>query len=108
MGAKAKPATQTKTRLPIRDGAALLFAMTFPSLMSWIEFWLIPKNETEENALLNKVFGLGKVIQFAFPLVLVALTAPKELRPRRPHTRGMRLSIAFGLLVAVSACALYF
>jgi membrane protease YdiL (CAAX protease family) len=101
-------ATQPRMRLRKSDVAALLFAMSFPSLMSWIEFWLIPKNETEESALLNKVFGLGKIIQFAFPLVYVAVTAPKDLRPRRPHTHGMILSTAFGFLVAVGACVLYF
>ncbi len=90
------------------DVPALLFAMTFPSLMSWIEFWVLPGGGTEPSPILHKVFALGKVIQFCFPLVYVKLFMPKELKPSWPHLRGMGPAIGFGVLVGVGTFALYF
>ena len=88
-----------------RDGLALLFAMTFPSFMSWIEFWVLPGLSEESGPAFHQVFSLGKVVQFTFPLFYVGLVAPGELRPTRPHLRGMGLAIGFGLLVAAGSTA---
>ena len=91
-----------------RDGLALLFAVSFPSVMSWIEFWILPNHSAGEGPDLHLVFALGKVVQFAFPLVYVFIVARGELKPSRPHLRGMGLAIGFGLLVMLGTFALYF
>src|SRR4029077_10888517 len=91
-----------------RDSLALLVAMTFPSLMSWIEFWLLPGGGQRHGLALGAVFGLGKVVQFAIPLVYVWWVAPAELKPARPHARGMGLAIGFALILAAGMFGLYF
>jgi uncharacterized protein len=99
----------TETILPRRrDGLALVFAMVFPSLMSWIEFWVLPGGGQSHDSALGVVFGLGKVVQFTFPMVYVWLVAPGELQVARPHTRGMGLAVGFALVVAAGVFALYF
>src|SRR5262245_30597775 len=90
------------------DVVALVFTMCFPSLMSWIEFWVLPGVAVGDGPALHKVFALGKLIQFVFPVAYVWFVARWELRPARPHLRGMGLGIAFGLLVAAGTFALYF
>src|SRR5207245_7858974 len=82
--------------------------MTFPSLMSWIEFWLLPGLEQGHGPGLAMVFALGKAVQFSFPLVYVWLGAPEELKLARPHARGLGLAIAFGLFIAAGMLGIYF
>src|SRR5436305_13685717 len=91
-----------------RDTLALLFTMTFPSIMSWIEFWVLPGEGSEKNAALSQVFALGKIVQFSFPVVYAWSFARSELRPARPHLRGMGLALGFGLVVVAGTFALYF
>src|SRR5206468_719454 len=90
------------------DAFALLFTMVFPSFMSWIEFWVLPAETADYGPELRHVFALGKIIQFAFPFIYILLTARGELRPARPHVRGMALGIAFGLAIMGGTLALYF
>jgi membrane protease YdiL (CAAX protease family) len=90
-----------------RDGLALAFAMTFPSLMSWIEFWVLPGEQRPSGGALAVVFGAGKVVQFAFPLLYTWWTEPQELRLRRPHGRGLGLAIGFSVIFAVGLFVVY-
>jgi membrane protease YdiL (CAAX protease family) len=96
-------------RTPWRgDGLALLVAMTFPSLMSWIEFWDLPGAAEGRNPALGVVFGLGKLAQFAFPWIYVWWVEPGELQPPRPHLRGIGVGVCFALVVAAGTFGLYF
>lgn len=90
------------------EWAALLFAMTFPSLMSWLEFWVLPHQDPHTGVNLPLVFAGGKLLQFAFPLLYLVLVAPRELRPARPSAAGLGYALAFALVVAVGVGALYF
>ena len=91
-----------------RDVLALLCAMTFPSLMSWIEFWLLPGVEQGHGRSLGIVFALGKVVQFAFPLVYVWMVEPEALSLAKPHTRGLGLAIGFAMVIVAGMCGVYF
>ena len=93
---------------PRRDVLALVFAMTFPSLMSWIEFWVLPGASDEASSNLGPIFALGKIVQFTFPLLYVWYVERRALQVERPHLRGMGLAVAFGLCVAAGAFILYF
>jgi membrane protease YdiL (CAAX protease family) len=48
------------------------------------------------------------VIQFAFPVLYLALVDPHRLRPSRPNFGGLALGLAFGLAVAGAILLLYF
>jgi membrane protease YdiL (CAAX protease family) len=92
----------------MRDALALTWAMIFPSVMTWAYFVAAPGLGTEQNLAVWVAYGAGKVIQFAFPAVFVALTDPSSLRPRLPTWQGVLAGVAFGLLVGLAAMALYY
>jgi membrane protease YdiL (CAAX protease family) len=89
------------------DWAALLFAMTFPSVMSFIEFVILP-GAGEHDPSLRWAFGSGKVVQFLFPIVFVWLFARQRLCPERFNCRGLGRGIGFAALVGGGALLLYF
>jgi membrane protease YdiL (CAAX protease family) len=53
-------------------------------------------------------YGIGKVIQFAFPLFFVLLIRKECLQFRGLDTSGLVLAVGFGLLVAGAMLGLYF
>jgi uncharacterized protein len=85
---------------------ALLFAMALPSVMTWLEFILLPGQE--DNSVLPLVFATGKVVQFGFPLLYVLCFERGRLRPTRPTSSGLWLGTAFGLVVGAGIIGLYF
>jgi membrane protease YdiL (CAAX protease family) len=93
---------------PLRDGAALAFALLFPLLMAWVYFVAVPAAAQQGNPILVAAYGAGKLIQFLFPALYVGLFARSCLRPGRPTTRGLGLGVAFAVLVAVAMFVLYF
>src|SRR5262245_54727663 len=95
------------------DMIALIVAMGFPSLMSWLEFRVLPSGTAaggEHNPALQSAFALGKALQFALPLMYVnravwrgrPITWPGSFR-----RDGLWLGIVFGLVVAAGTLALY-
>jgi membrane protease YdiL (CAAX protease family) len=89
------------------DIAGLVFAMTFPSVMSWVEFMVLPEGH-ERNLGLQITFGMGKLVQFSFPLVFVWLCHRDQFAIHKPSARGLKLGAAFGLVVGAGALILYF
>jgi uncharacterized protein len=90
-----------------RDALALLFAMGMPSLLTWLEFTVLPGGHVEGSPVVLTTFAAGKVLQFAFPLLYVWWFEPAEIRLVRPTTRGLALGAAFGLVVGAAAILLY-
>ncbi|MFT5299292.1 MAG: membrane protease YdiL (CAAX protease family) [Mariniblastus sp.] len=102
-----------------RDVAAICFAMAFPTLVTLVYFqWL-----KDADALFQQIaFGIGKCIQFGFPIVWIWLwhrsrlkrTVTPELKSgstlEMPSSQStdIGLAVGFGLLVAVSMFAIYF
>jgi membrane protease YdiL (CAAX protease family) len=95
-------------RSKLLDGIALLFAMSFPSAMSWVEFMILPGSGHERNLGLQVTFWAGKLIQFSFPLVYMWLCHRDQLAIRKPSARGLELGALFGLVVGAGALILYF
>jgi membrane protease YdiL (CAAX protease family) len=83
---------------------ALVFAMVFPSVLTWAYFVLLAGQPT---TIPQAVYAGGKLIQFAFPLVWVVAVQRKPLRLTRPRGEGIFAGLAFGVLVLVAMLALY-
>jgi membrane protease YdiL (CAAX protease family) len=87
-----------------KDWAALVFAMTFPTVMAWFYFVGVAAGKNTSSAqgpnpALQVSFALGKCVQFAFPLVFLWLFDRKSLKRSAPSWRGLVLGLGFGLLV---------
>jgi membrane protease YdiL (CAAX protease family) len=92
----------------ISDAVVLVVAMAYPSVMTWLEFIVLPGGGQHDNPVLFCVFAAGKAAQFGLPLVYVWLREPGSVRPSRPTARGLRLGTAFGLVVGAGIIGLYF
>lgn len=94
---------------PANPWPVLLFCMTLPTLMTWVETqWILPTPPEDRAPLTRYLFLFGKLAQFVTPLLFVALTEPHRLRLTRPSGSGMLAGLLFGLVVAAGAFALYF
>jgi uncharacterized protein len=90
-----------------RDAAALAFAMTFPTLMSWVYFVALAGEAGKPNPAVAAAFAAGKALQFSFPLLYVWWFDRAALRLGGPTARGLGLGLLFGLLVSLGMFALY-
>jgi membrane protease YdiL (CAAX protease family) len=95
-------------RAPLRDGLALTFASLFPLLMAWLYFVVLADADPGRNVWLFRLYAIGKLIQFPFPLVYVFLFERGHHALKRPSLRGLWTGIAFGLLVDAAMIALYY
>jgi len=88
--------------------AALLFAMTFPSFMSWLEFMVLTGDGQELQAGLRSVFAVGKIIQFFLPVACLLWLEGGRIQVRKPTFHGLGLAVGFAVLVAGGAFLLYY
>jgi membrane protease YdiL (CAAX protease family) len=91
-----------------RDALALAVAMAYPSIMTWLEFKVLPGGREQESPTLLAVFAAGKIVQFALPLLYVWWFEPGCIRLAWPTSRGLRLGASFGLVVGAGSLVLYF
>lgn len=83
----------------LRDRLILLFALFFPTLLTWAYFvW----GKGLDPSISKFIFGVGKTIQFAFPALITAFVLKERCWPRRFNTRGLLVGGAFGLVVALT------
>jgi membrane protease YdiL (CAAX protease family) len=93
-----------------RDGAALMFAMVFPTVMAWWYFVSLTSGgpvTSGGNPLMIAAYALGKVVQFGFPLAYVWSFDRQRLGLAAPSLRGLASGLAFGAVVATGMFALY-
>ena len=96
---------------PGRDIPATAFALTFPLVLTWVYLVVFGSSgdgPVEASWPVRISYGVGKSIQFGFPLLYVWLFDPARLRPSRPTAEGMALGLGFGLLVAFAMMGVYF
>jgi membrane protease YdiL (CAAX protease family) len=86
---------------------AMLFAMAFPSVAAWCYFLALAGTGTEVNRAQRLAYVGGKVVQFSFPVVFLALGGGPWHRPLRPRRAGLGLGLAFGLLVGALMLGVY-
>lgn len=82
--------------------------MVFPSLMAWLYFVVLAVEGEGANPALLGAFGIGKFVQFAFPVVYVWWFERERLRPALPTRQGLRLALLFGVGIAAAILTLYF
>jgi membrane protease YdiL (CAAX protease family) len=101
--------SEITSRASLRDAWALVVAMVFPTIMAWTYFIALaqPVGRGEANPAIQAAYGLGKVAQFAFPIVYLGLFEPGSLRLRWPSARGLALGVGFGLLVGAAMIVAY-
>jgi membrane protease YdiL (CAAX protease family) len=103
--------SEAESNASLRDAWALVFAMVFPTLMAWTYFVALAApasaGRAAANPAIQAAYGVGKVIQFTFPLVYLGLYDRRSLRLARLQFRGLALGAGFGVLVAAAMLLLY-
>jgi membrane protease YdiL (CAAX protease family) len=84
---------------------ALIFAMTYPTLLTWIYFTAL---KDSPGAWQQAAFGIGKFIQFAFPAFWVFVVERRRFALERPTSRGLGLALLLGVFEITAGLALYF
>jgi membrane protease YdiL (CAAX protease family) len=82
--------------------AALAFTLAFPSLSTWLYFVVLAGHPVMQVA-----YGVGKVVQFAFPILFVWLCLKQMPRLARPKRDGLGVGLLFGAVVLFGALGLY-
>lgn len=83
--------------------AALAFVLLFPTAATWVWFVALAGAPS-----VQAVYGVAKVLQFAFPLVWIIAIQRQRLRLSPPGTQGIGLGLAFGAAVVGVMLVLYF
>ena len=91
-----------------REGPALVFALVYPTLLAWFYFVLLAGGGGTANPAQRAVYGMGKALQFAFPLLFCWWFDACLPRPGRPRFDRLLTGVAFGLAVVAGMFALYF
>jgi membrane protease YdiL (CAAX protease family) len=94
-------------RLPAAEGAVLLFALLFPSGMTWLYFVALSNQGGGTNPAALAAYTLGKVVQFSLPALYVFLLLREPLCWSWPGSAGLAAGLLFGLLVSGGAGLLY-
>ena len=106
------PAISSKslnTQFDRLDLAALIFTMAFPTFVTLVYFqWL----QHSDSSLQQIAFGIGKVIQFGFPIAWVWFRHREKLfrksKFRTFSQNDIFIGVGFGLLVVASMFLIYF
>jgi len=88
----------------------LAVAMLLPAALAAVYFVALSPGaagEPRSNPVMQAAYATCKVVQFAIPVLWLVYADPSALRVCRVSTRGVGVGVAFGLLVAVAAFALY-
>jgi len=89
----------------ISDSLAVAFALGFPTLITWVYFvYLADSSPTLQQT----AYGIGKVLQFAFPLFWVVAVCRRRPEWKWPTARGLALGAAFGAAVFAATMVMYF
>lgn len=94
----------TEQSSPRRDIAAIAFAVTFPTFMTWVYFIGLAESSA---GLQQAASGIGKVIQFGFPVFWFVVV--QKQKPSRPRFQlfGLLLGGVFGLAVIAAMFTAY-
>ena len=84
--------------------AALIFALTFPTLLTWVYFiWLAQSSAGLQQA----AYSIGKVIQFGFPVFWFVCVQRQRLSRPQFRRDGLLLGGLFGLAVVAAMFGAY-
>lgn len=86
------------------DYAVLAVAMVFPTFLTFIYFVYLNGSPGEAQ---KAAYGVGKILQFALPVVWVGLVCREAWRLRPWNSRGVWEGLLFGGLVFAAMLVLY-
>ncbi len=87
----------------MKNKLAVLFALVFPSLVTFVYFvWAKDSASVQQFA-----FGVGKVMQFAFPAVWVFVVLREPFARQAVNRRGQAIGLSFGLAILAATLCLY-
>ncbi len=90
-------------------GMAMLFATVFPTVAAWSYFVELANSPGSSNSWQQLAYVGGKIVQFAFPLVVVLLVGKlPSTRIRGSDFPSWRVGLAFGTIVLALMLGLYF
>ena len=85
--------------------AAVGFALVYPTILTVVYF----VGMSDAAPLVQQaVYGVGKAVQFGFPLVWVVLVAREKLEIGWPNLRGVGVGVVFALVVSAVMGLVYF
>lgn len=87
---------------PRRDIAALLFALAFPSFLTWVYFLLLAESAA---GLQLAAKSIGIVIQIGFPLFWFVCVQKQPLSWSRPKRDGLMMGGVLGLAIVAAMFA---
>lgn len=92
-----------KSGMLLRDRLAIGFCLVFPTIVTLAYFvWFADRADV-----LKVAYGVGKLIQFGFPVLFVWFYARSRIGwPPRPG-HGIKLGLIFGSVIALSTLAIY-
>jgi membrane protease YdiL (CAAX protease family) len=93
------------------DLAAVLFAIVFPTVSAWAYAQAFANDAAATptaSPAVQTAYTLGKVLQFAFPLLWVWGIERKRVWPGKPTLEGLKSGVGFGLAVSLAGFVLYF
>jgi membrane protease YdiL (CAAX protease family) len=85
---------------------AMLVAMLFPSLLTWVYFVALAGGHGVSVAQ-QAAYGVGKALQFAWPVLCVWYLEGRFPRPAPLRARGLLLGLGLGILIAAVMLWLY-
>jgi uncharacterized protein len=103
---KSDSNTADERQLPLAASwGAILFALGFPSVLTWIYFVALDGHPAGAQQL---AYTGGKAIQFLFPAMWVLIVERRRLEWTLPTRRGLTFGIAMGAIVSGIMLAAYF
>jgi membrane protease YdiL (CAAX protease family) len=94
-------------RAKIWTVVVIIFAMTFPTLAAWSYFLGLAETGGSVNIRQQAAYVAGKIIQFSFPLVFVALAERRWPMLTRPRFDELLPGMVFSLVVASLMLGIY-
>lgn len=85
------------------NALAVTAAMLFPTLGTWLYF-VVASGESWTQP----IYGVSKIVQFAFPLLWILAIQRRSLQLAWPGTRGIATGLVFGILVVAFLLGTYF
>jgi membrane protease YdiL (CAAX protease family) len=97
VNAKTLPERQFGQATMLSTRAAVVFAITYPTILTWVYFIALA-NETSEVQ--QTAYTVGKLIQFGFPIIWTWIYRRRLLGLAPPRLVGVLEGLAFGAVVA--------
>ena len=87
------------------SSAILVFALVFPFILTWVYFVVLAN---APPAVQQAAYSIGKVIQFALPILWVGFVCRERVWVRPINRRGLLEGTLFGVAVFAAMLAVYF